>query len=182
VLTDFPLRGLTLAIVVAMMAVPNGLLLIPVFRSVLDYGLVNKRFGLILVYTALNLPFSIYLLTSYMRTIPKELLQAAEVDGAGLLRQLSWVVLPLIRPGLLALVTLNFLFLWNEFLFALVILQGQGVRTLLVLVTGLQGSPGAATDFGALSAGLLMAMIPPILIFALFQRDLVRGLTVGAVK
>jgi ABC-type glycerol-3-phosphate transport system permease component len=177
---QFPLRRTTLFVVVAMMGLPPTVLMIPIFKAILDVGLLNTRLGLVLVYTSLNLPFSIYLLTSYMRSVPRELLNAAEIDGAGPARMLWSVVVPLIRPGLLTLATLNFLFLWNELLFSLLILQDEGARTIMVGIAQFQGR--YITDLGALAAGLLLSMLPPLLIFALFQRDLARGLTGGAIK
>jgi ABC-type glycerol-3-phosphate transport system permease component len=177
---EFPLRRTTLVVVVAMMALPPTVLLIPIFKTILDAGLLNDRLGLILVYAALNLPFSIYLLASFMRSVPDELLNAARIDGAGALRALWSVVLPLVRPGLLTLVTLNFLFLWNEFLFSLVILQTEGDRTIMVGIAQFQGH--FERNFGPVCAGLLLSMVPPLLIFTFFQRSLARGLTAGAVK
>lgn len=177
---DFPLRKGALIVVVALMAVPPTVVLIPIFKVILDAELLNDRLGLILVYSALNLPFSIYLLASFMKTVPTELLNAAKIDGAGALRTLWSVVLPLVRPGLLTLLTLNFLFLWNEFLFSLVILQTEEHRTIMVGIAQLQGR--FSENYGIVSAGLLLSMIPPLLIFAFFQRDLARGLTAGAVK
>jgi ABC-type glycerol-3-phosphate transport system permease component len=115
-----------------------------------------------------------------MKSVPTELLNAAKVDGAGVLRTLWSVVIPLVRPGLLTLITLNFLFFWNEFLFSLVILQTEANRTIMVGVAQLQGH--FDKNFGILCAGLLLSMIPPLLIFVFFQRDLARGLTAGAVK
>lgn len=177
---DFPLSKAALLFVVALMALPPTALLIPIFKVILDAGLLNQRLGLILAYTALNLPFSIYLLASFMRSVPTELLNAAKIDGAGPLRTLWSVVIPLVRPGLLTLVTLNFLFLWNEFLFSLVILQSEANRTIMVGIAQFQGH--FEKNFGIVCAGLLLSMVPPLLIFAFFQRDLARGLTAGAVK
>jgi len=179
-LFEFPLRRTILVVVVAMMALPPTVLMIPIFKVVLDLGLLNKRIGLVLVYTSLNLPVSVYLLTSYMRSIPLELLSAARIDGAGPLRMLWSVVIPLVRPGLLTLVTLNFLWLWNELLFSVLILPDQNMRTIMVGISMTQGE--FQTQIGVLAAGLLLSMIPPLLIFALFQRDLARGLAAGAVK
>ena len=176
----FPLRRTTLVIVVALMALPPAVLLIPIFKIVLDAHLLNNRLGLILVYAALNLPFSIFLLASFMRSVPDELLNAAKIDGAGALRTLWSVVIPLVRPGLLTLITLNFLFMWNEFLYALVILQKETNRTIMVGIAQFQGH--WEKNLGVVSAGLLLSMIPPLLIFLFFQRDLARGLTSGAVK
>lgn len=176
----FPLRRSALVVVVAMMAVPPTALLIPIFKVILDAGLLNQRLGLILAYTALNLPFSIYLLSSFMRGIPGELLSAAQIDGAGPLRTLWSVVIPLVRPALLTLVTLNFLVLWNELLFSLVLLQDEADRTIMVGIAQVQSL--FQKNLGVVSAGLLLSMIPPLLIFAFFQRSLARGLTAGAVK
>lgn len=177
---ELPLRRTALVLVVALMALPPVTLLIPIFNVILDAGLLNQRLGLILVYTALNLPFSIYLLASFMRGVPKELLHAARIDGAGALRSLWSVVIPLVRPALLALVTLNFLFLWNELLFSLVLLQDEAQRTIMVGIAQTQGR--GERNLGIVCAGLLVSMIPPLLIFAFFQRSLARGLTAGAVK
>ena len=177
---EFPLRKLGLVVVVALMAIPPTILLIPIFKVVLDAELLNERLGLILVYSALNLPFSTYLLASFMRSVPKELLLAAQIDGAGPLRILWSVVIPLVRPALLTLLTLNFLFLWNELLFSLVILQTEEYRTIMVGIASAQGQ--YSKNLGVVSAGLLLSMIPPLLIFAFFQRSLARGLTAGAVK
>jgi ABC-type glycerol-3-phosphate transport system permease component len=177
---EIPLRKTALAIVVLLMAVPPTILLIPIFKVVLDAGLLNNRLGLILVYTAISLPFAIYLLASFMRSVPKELLLAAQIDGAGPMRVLWSVVVPLIRPALLTLVTLNFLFLWNELLFSLVILQDEAHRTIMVGIAQAQGQ--FQKNLGVVAAGLLLSMIPPLLIFAFFQRSLTRGLTAGAVK
>jgi ABC-type glycerol-3-phosphate transport system permease component len=179
---DFPLRKGALVFVVALMALPPTALLIPIFKVILDAGLLNQRLGLILVYCAVSMPFSIYLMASFMKSIPTELLNAAKIDGAGSLRTLWSVALPLVRPGLLTVITLNFLALWNEFLFSLVILQNGANRTLTVGIAQAQGGPRFGQNFGLLCAGLLLSMIPPLLIFAFFQRDLARGLTAGAVK
>lgn len=177
---EFPLRKTTLVIVVGMIALPPSVLVIPIFRVVTELGLLNTRQGLVLVYASLNLPFSIYLVSSYMRSIPRELISAALVDGASTLRTLWHVVLPLIRPGLLTLITLNFLFLWNDLLFSLVVLQSSQDHTIMVGLALLQGQYIRST--GVLAAGLLLSALPPLLIFLFFQKRLASGLTAGAVK
>jgi ABC-type glycerol-3-phosphate transport system permease component len=177
---DFPLKKTTLVVIVALMALPPTALLIPVFKLIVEAGLLNQRLGLILVYTALNVPFSVYLLASFMRSVPTELLKAAKIDGAGPLRTLWSVVVPLVRPGLLTLVTLNFLYLWNEFLFSLVMLPNEQSRTIMVGLAEFAGR--AEQNLTVVSAGLLLSMVPPLIVFLFFQRSLVRGLTAGAVK
>lgn len=177
---EFPLRGLVFLVVVAMMALPPTILMIPIFKLVVDLGLLNQRVGLVLVYASLNLPFSIYLLAAFMKSIPRDLLNAAKVDGARTLRTLWSIVLPLVRPGLMTLVTLNFLVLWNELLFSLLILPNGDARTIMVGIAQTRGQ--FESGVGDLAAGLLLSMLPPFLVFAFFQRDLARGLTAGAVK
>ena len=178
---EFRLRGVTLVALAALMAVPVPLLMVPMFRIVLEVGLLNTRLGLVLVYTALSLPFNIYLLASYMRAVPREVIHAATIDGAGVMRIFWSVVLPLVRPGIVTLATLDFLFLWNELLFSLLILQEESTRTIMVGITQFRGqysSPG----IGVISSALLLSALPPLLIFVFFNRSLTRGLTAGANK
>jgi raffinose/stachyose/melibiose transport system permease protein len=176
----FPLRRVTLLGVIGMMMLPAGVLMIPVFSVVKDLGLVNNRLGLILVYASLHAPFATYLMTATMRDIPREVVQAAEVDGCGPLGTLVKIVLPLTRPTLLTIITLTFLWLWNELLFALIILQGTGQRTLIVGIAALQNE--FSTPPTLLAAGMIFAMLPALAVFVFFQRRLTVGLTAGAVR
>ena len=175
-----PFGRALLGSMVALMIVPPSVLMIPIFKLVSELDLLNRYTGLVLVYASLNLPFSIYLMTTYMRGIPFEIVDAARVDGASSFRTFISVALPLSRPGLATLATLNFLVLWNELLFALLLLQTDDKRTVMVGLSILTGQ--YLTSVPVIAAGLLFSMVPPLLIFALFQRDLVRGLTAGAVK
>jgi len=176
----FPLRGLTLFGIVAMMLLPPSVLMIPVFGVVRELGLVNDYLGLVLVYASLHIPFATYLMTSYLRGIPRELTEAATCDGAGAVRVFTAVALPLARPALLTVATLTFLWLWNELLFGLLILQAPERRTLMVGLASLQGQ--FSTDPPLLAAGMLLTMLPAVLVFVLFQRNLASGLTAGSVK
>lgn len=169
-----------LAIVVSLMIVPPVVLMIPIFKLVVDLDMLNTYIGLVLVYASLNLPFSIYLITTYMRGIPDQIIEAAKIDGASAWRAFLSIAVPLSRPGLATLATLNFLVLWNELLFALVLLQQDSKRTVMVGISVLEGQ--YLTSVPVMAAGLLFSAIPPLIIFTLFQRDLVRGLTAGAVK
>jgi len=176
----FPLRRVTLLGVIGMMMLPAGVLMIPVFTVVKDLGLVNNRLGLILVYASLHAPFATYLMTATMRDIPQEVVQAAEVDGCGPLGTLVKIVLPLTRPTVLTIITLTFLWLWNELLFALIILQNAGQRTLIVGIAALQNE--FSTPPTLLAAGMVFAMLPALAVFVFFQRRLTVGLTAGAVR
>jgi raffinose/stachyose/melibiose transport system permease protein len=176
----FPLRRVTLLGVIGMMMLPAGVLMIPVFTVVKDLGLVNNRLGLILVYASLHAPFATYLMTATMRDIPREIVQAAEVDGCGPLGTLVKVVLPLTRPTVMAVITLTFLWLWNELLFALIILQNATQRTLIVGIAALQNE--FSTPPTLLAAGMVFAMLPALAVFVVFQRRMTVGLTAGAVR
>jgi len=178
--THLPFRRIALVVLVGLMVLPPSVLIIPTFEVVLLLGLFNSNLGLILVYVALFISFDIFLAASYMRGIPKELLDAASVDGAGELRQFVSVVLPLMWPGILTIVTLNFLTLWNEFLYSSAILQSGDSRTVVVGVAATRGT--YLNDIPYLAAGLFVVMIPPLVIFLMFQREVARGVTGGAVK
>ena len=175
-----PFRGVGLLVVIGMMMLPSSVLMVPLFRIVQELGLLNQYAGLVFVYASLNLPFSIYLMSSYFRRVPSQLLESAEIDGAGPIKAFAVIALPLARPGILTLVTLNFLWLWNELLYALLILQDPTKRTLMVGLALLNGEHTTAIPL--ISAGLFLALIPPLVVFALFQRNLAEGLTAGALK
>lgn len=176
----FPLRRVGLLAMIGLMLVPGAVLMVPLFRVIFQLGLLNEYQGLILLYTTVSLPFNIYLMTSYFEKVPPQLLQAARIDGASELATFRTVALPLARPGLMTLFTLNFLGLWNELLFSLLILNDESKRTLMTGLALLDGQYTTATP--TLAAGLLITLIPPLLVFAFFQRSLVEGITAGAVK
>lgn len=176
----FPGRRILLIGIVGLMTIPAAVVMIPLFRLVGQLGLVNTYPGLILVYATLNLPFAIYLVAAYVGGLPKEILEAAEVDGASLFGQLRSIVLPLSIPALATIVTLVFLWLWNELLFGLLILQDPNMRTLTVGLATLQGQH--TTPVPLLAAGLLISMGPVLAVFLVAQRHLARGLVAGAVK
>lgn len=173
-------RGGILAAIALLLIMPAPVLMIPVYRVAQELELLNHRFGLVIVYGGLLLPFAIYLMASYFSSIPGELLEAAHVDGANRLRSFWSVAVPLVRPGMLTLATLLFLLLWNELLFALLIVNDPELRTVSVGIAGIQGQ--AATPVPLLSSALLFSMVPPLIIFLIFQRRLADGLTAGAVR
>jgi len=172
-------RALFLAVLGAMMIAPQ-VILIPLYQLLIRLNLVNKHLGLVLVYTALAVPFGTYLLTSYFRGVPRSLVEAAEVDGASHPQILWRVMVPIGRPALVTLGIFNFLWMWNELLLSLLILQDKHLRTLMVGVANLRGE--YTTNIPLLSAGLFLAAVPVLLVFLLFQSHLTKGMTMGAVK
>ena len=172
-------EALSLAIV-CLIAVPAAVVMIPIYRTVGQLGLINSYWGLVLTYAGLNLPFSIYLMTAYFNGLPRAILEAATIDGAGEFRIFRSIAVPLSKPALSTLATLNFLWLFNELLFGLLILQDDSKRTLPVGLATLQGQH--TTPVPLLASGLLISLVPVLLVFFFAQRHLARGLTVGAVK
>ena len=153
--------------------------LIPFIVIYKRVGLYDTRLGMIMLYSALNLPLVIWMMRSFFADLPREILEAATVDGAGFLRVLTRIVMPLTTPGLAATALLSVIFSWNEFLLA-VNLTAAKSGTLPVFISGFQTSEGLF--FAKMSAASTMAIAPVILAGWLAQRSLVRGLTFGAVK
>jgi ABC-type glycerol-3-phosphate transport system permease component len=174
------LRGTAYVFVLCWIAIPPLLLMVPIYVEMVQLGLLDTYGSVILLYTALNLPFNVYLMTAYFRSVPDELIEAARVDGAGLHRIFLRIMVPLAKPALATLVIFNVLWAWNEFLFALLLLQSDNVKTLTVGVLQLQGR--FTTDYPAMMAGLLITSLPVIGAYLVFQRHLVRGIVAGAVK
>jgi multiple sugar transport system permease protein len=159
---------------------PLVMIIAPIFRAFAPLGLTNSLTGLIIIYTAYNVPFATFLMQSFFDAIPKELEEAAMVDGATRFTALKQIVLPLTLPGIAA--TLGFVFTaaWSELLFALMLNSTTGSTTFPVgLLTFVSKF---SVDFGQMMAAGVLALIPVCIFFFLIQRHLVRGLTAGAVK
>lgn len=161
-------------------AIPPLLLMVPIYVEMVDLGLIDSKLSVILLYTALNLPFNVYLLTTFFRHVPDELLESARMEGASVHQIFLGVMLPMGRPALATLCIFNVLWAWNEFVFALLLLQSDGSKTLTVGVLQLQGRFN--TDYPALMAGLLITALPVIGVYLVFQRHLVRAISAGALK
>lgn len=179
-LLPLPGRAGAYALFVAGLIVPIGLLVIPLFYQLRGLGLLNTLWALILPQVAISLPFAIVLLRAFMVEIPRELLEAARVDGAGRLRLFVTMVLPLIRPAILAIVVFDTIWSWNQFLLPLVLTQDPRAHTLPLGLSFFMGR--YAVDFPRLMAGATISLLPTIVIFLLFQRHMVRGITAGAFK
>jgi ABC-type glycerol-3-phosphate transport system permease component len=181
-LACIPFRGRTLLLIViiGLMAMPLSVVMVPIFRIILDVGLHDSFAGLALVYGALYLPLSVYLMTSFMRGLPREILEAAYCDGASWWRAFRSVALPLARPAVATVVALNFVWLWNELLFGLLILQRPDNRTLMSGLAVLRGE--VSTSIPLLCASLALSLIPAVGVFLVTQGSITRGVTAGAVK
>jgi ABC-type glycerol-3-phosphate transport system permease component len=174
----FPLRRLVFLVVLASMMIPVQVVLVPFYQTIIAFGLLNTRLGLILSYTAFFLPFSIYLMTSFYAGLPRELTEAARVDGASWVAIWWHVMLPLGKPAMVTLGILNTLYCWNDVLISLLVLQDK--RTLMVGIAALRGE--YTTNVPLLSAGIVLAALPIVAIYLIFQRQIVNGIATGAVK
>jgi multiple sugar transport system permease protein len=169
---------------------PQQVILQPLYRLYLrvplpmwlsDSGyLYDSYVGLILINVAFQIGFCTFVLSNYMKTIPRSLNEAARVDGAGVMRQFFQVILPLCKPALAALATLEFTFIYNDFLWALILIQNGSKRPITAALNNLQGE--FFTDNNLLAAGALLTAIPTLIVFAVLQRQFVNGLTLGAKK
>lgn len=169
-----------LGILVGLMVVPPIVLVIPLFKMMVDLGQLNSYQSVIIVYTGILLPFSTFLLASFFRTTPRDLLEAARLDGAGQVRVWWSVVMPLAIPALVTVAIVQALWVWNEVLIAVVFLQSEQLRTLMVGLTLFQGRYDLNVPL--VMAGMVWATIPMLLLYLVGQRFFIRGLTAGAVK
>ncbi len=161
---------------------PPIVFLFPLYELVRTVGLVNQAWGLIVPYAALNLPFSIWLLTGYFSQIPLELEEAAAIDGLSRIQTLVRIILPVSKPALVTTGILAFIFAWNEFMLALTFLRLESARTVTVGVATLGGAFADEIPWGLLAAGVMASSIPLIVFVMVFQRHIIAGLTAGAGK
>jgi len=160
---------------------PFVLIVIPVFILLKNLGLINTLVGVILVYVVWALPFTLWMLQSYIAAIPRELEEAAETDGASRAVILWRIIFPLLAPGVVATIMFSFISAWNEFFFALVIIQDPALETAPLLLARYVGAEGLV-NLGPLAATALITTLPSLLVFAIIQRKLVSGLLAGSIK
>jgi multiple sugar transport system permease protein len=161
---------------------PPIILVIPLYEVIYLFGLMNNPIALIVPYTAINLPFGVWVLTSFFRQIPKEIEDAAKVDGFSRGKILTKIILPLSAPALATTSILIFIFAWNEFLFALTFMRQEIARTVPVGIAMLSGVSAYEIPWGQISAAIVTTTLPLVLVVLALQRRIIHGLTAGAVK
>jgi len=179
---EYKLRKPLLALMIFSIAVPTQMLLIPLFSQLRNLGLINTRPGLILVYAALWIPFSLFVLTGFFRTIPTEIEESAILDGCGEARLFFQIFVPLVQPGLICVTVFNFVAMWNEYMLALVFASRANLRTISLGMYALRDSMMYSANWGGLFAAIIIMLIPAAIIFVTLQRYLIQGLTAGALK
>jgi raffinose/stachyose/melibiose transport system permease protein len=165
---------------IGLMVIPPAVLILPIFLFMVNIKLINTLPSVIIFYSGLLLPFSIYMLVSFFRNLPPELFDAAAIDGCTNLDIFWRITLPLSTPALVTLIVVNALFVWNELFIALVFLQGEKVTTLMPGLTLFKGH--FTVNEPLVMAGTLIATLPMILLYFFGQQLFVEGLTAGAVK
>jgi ABC-type glycerol-3-phosphate transport system permease component len=176
----FPGKRLLFNLILSLMVIPPVVMVVPLFVSMVRWQLINTYQGTILIYTGLLLPFSIYLMTNFFQTIPREIIEAARMDGCSTLEVFWRIMMPLAAPAVITLVVVNALWVWNELLIALVFLQKDDMKTLMVGISALRSRN--YVNIPATMAGLTIATIPIVILYLIGQRYFIRGLTSGAVK
>jgi len=184
VLARYPFRGSRAIyyLFVAGLSFPMILALIPLFFVVKDFGMLNSYLGLIVVYAAYALPFTVFYLTAFFRHQPSAVAEAALIDGCTHFGVFFKIMLPMATPGLVSIGIFNFLGLWNQYLLPLALNQNPDHYVLAQGLAALAVNQGYRSDWGALFAGLTLAMLPVLIVYLIFHRRIQSGLTAGAVK
>ena len=182
VVARFTFRGKNMIIMMfaATLMLPMTALIQPVYLVIMNLGLYNTRSGLTLVYTALGLPTTFFVMRACFMGMPRSIEEAAYIDGAGVVYTFGRVVLPMARPGLASAAVIQFLMAWNEFLYALVLTRSQDVRTLPIALNYFRSQ--FSFNYTAMFAAIVMIVVPSIVVYVLLQEQVVGSLTSGAVK
>jgi multiple sugar transport system permease protein len=160
--------------------IPGLAILMPVYLMTAKAGLLYNPIALIILYPALNLPLAMILLTGFMRKLPRELEESAVMDGGNVLQIIGHIFFPICAPGILTVLVLNFINIWNEYLFALILMDSDN-RT-IQLATALLRASQRSVDYGLIAAGVVISMIPVYVAFVFFQDKIMSGMLAGAVK
>jgi trehalose/maltose transport system permease protein len=180
--SNFKGRGVLLTAVLAVSMFPQVAVLAGMFELIRFLGMYNKALGLVLPYMIFTLPFTVWVLTTFMKQLPKELEEAAIMDGCGPVRIIKDVFMPLLWPALVSTGLLAFIAAWNEFLFALTFVLDNNERTVPVSISLISGASKYDIPWGNIMAASVLVTVPLVLLVLVFQKKIVSGLTAGAVK
>ena len=178
----FPGKNILFLLTLAILMVPYATLLIPLYVLLNEVGLENSLVGVALVLTMFQLPFSTFLMRISFEAVPRELDEAATVDGCSTFGALWRVLLPAVKPGLITVGLFSFLAAWNDFFAPLILINDSDRMTLPLAVSNLRGQVQGVVDYGATEAGVVVLALPCIILFLLLQRHYVRGFMSGALK
>jgi multiple sugar transport system permease protein/raffinose/stachyose/melibiose transport system permease protein len=176
----FPGNRLILIVIFSTILLPPQITLISLFQVLVEYGLFDSRLGLILVYVGTQVPLTVYLLEAFFARIPQDLFDAAKIDGYSEFEIFWRIALPIATPAVVTAVIVNFVLLWNEFLYAVVLISDDSRRTLPLGIQKFMGDQ--FSDVAMIAAGAMISIVPVILLYALFSEKVIQGMTAGAVK
>jgi N-acetylglucosamine transport system permease protein len=184
VIARYPFRGngVLFYSYLSYMMIPAFLGIIPLFFLMDDLHLTNQLLGLILIYTITSIPFAVFVLVGFFKQLPKELEESAAIDGASHFGTFFRIMLPLVKPGLVSVSIITVLNIWNEYIFALVLVNDPTKYTIPVAIAVMQAEMQYRTEWGPLFAALFVSMGPVLLFYMIFQRQITGGITAGAVK
>lgn len=177
---QFPGAKIIFILFVAAMALPKQVILIPLLKFITELGWINTYKSLIL--PAVGWPFGVFLMKQFSQSVPTELLESARIDGCGELRIFINIVLPIIKPGIGALAIFTFIASWNDYFSQLIFTNSEVMKTLPLGVASMAQSAEFSLNYGLLMAGALLASLPMIIVFLMFQNYFTQGVTMGAVK
>src|SRR5699024_292139 len=169
-------------IYLASMMIPMVLAWIPLFFLLRDLNLIDHLFALALIYSVTQVPFTVFILASFLQTVPRDLEEAAAIDGMSMYGILFKIVTPLVKTGIITATIMNAVMFWNEYFMALIFLQTDEKNTLGVTMDLMNQNAEYTNSWGALFAGLAIAVVPIMIIYAVFQRQITKGMTEGALK
>lgn len=178
----FRFKSVVMTVFMIGMMLPPFVIAIPLFNLLEQFGLTNSLNGLILVYVTKQLPFSIFVLTSFYKGIPFDMEEAAVIDGANPVRTFAQIIMPLTGPAMTAVTINNILNIWNEFLYALIFLTKKKLYTLPVGLFYLSQAAEYSSAWPVLFAGMITSVVPVLIIFAVFQKQFAEGISQGAIK
>jgi multiple sugar transport system permease protein len=179
---SFPRKEMWFFLLLATMMIPFQALLTPLYLMFAKLGLANSHFGLAIVHTIIQLPFSIYLMRNSFESVPREIEEAALIDGCKPLRILWRVFVPLVMPGIITVALFAFVTSWNEFIAALIFMNSEQSFTVPIMLVSVRTGRQSSIDWGSLQAGVMLSIIPCIAVYLALQRYYVSGFLKGAVK
>lgn len=177
---QFKMRESILNFIVALMVIPPVIMVVPMFVFMARINMINSIAGVIMIYAGLTLPFSIYLLTTFFRSIPQAIIDSSAIDGCSSFRTLRSIILPLSMPPIITLIVVNSLWVWNELMIALIFLQKDELKTLMVGITVFKSR--YSINIPLTMMGLLVITIPMVLLYLFGQKYFVQGLVSGSLK
>ena len=178
--TSFKWNGALLFVFLIGLMIPIKLGIVPLFLLMKDFGIINTVWSLISIYTAIGIPLGVMILSGFFRTLPKELEEAAKIDGCTDMQILRRIIVPLMGPALGTVMIINFVTSWNDFFFPLIFIQSESKKTIPVGMISLFGE--YSSDWSTLFAGLTLASLPMIALFVMASRQFMDGMTAGAIK